>query len=64
MFALRGKLIVIVWFKKRNMECVVYLHRRWKLELICVGSYFSEDFERSDFLIIQLPAWFRGSYIS
>ena len=64
MFALRRKLVIVVKFEKLDMEGIVYLHCRGKLELICVGSYCCQDFEWSDFLVVQLLAWSRGSYIS
>ena len=34
LLALRRKLIIAVEFEKRDVECVVYLHSRGKLELI------------------------------
>ena len=50
---LQGESVVLVRFKKRYVDGVVYLHRGWKGQLICACSNPCQDLERSDFLVVQ-----------
>jgi len=58
------KLIVVIKFKKRDVECIVDTHRRWKIELISTFPYLCQNFEGSDFLVVQFLAWPCRSYVS
>jgi len=62
--SLRTKLVVVVKFKKTNVDCVVDPHRGWKIELISGCFYLCQDLEGSNFLVVQLLAWLCGTYIS
>ena len=41
----------------RNVDRVVYLHPGQRGQLICTRSNLSQDFERSNFLVIQFLQW-------
>ena len=51
-WCLRGELVVLVRFKKRYVDGIVYLHRGWKGQLICACSNLCQDFEWSNFLVV------------
>ena len=46
----------MVKFKKRDVECVVDPDQWWKIELLSTFSYVCQDFQLSNFLVIQLLA--------
>jgi len=63
LYLLRGKLIVVVKFKKRDVDCVVDPHRGRKIELISSFCDLCQDFEWSNFFVIQFFAWPCGAYV-
>ena len=50
---LRGESVVLVRFKKRYVDGVVYLHRGWKGQLIYACSNHCQDFAWSNFPVVQ-----------
>ena len=69
---LRRESVVLVMFEKRYVDGIVYLHRGWKGQLICACSNLCQDFEWSDFLVVQFlrrscgvdVAWQKPHHIS
>ena len=48
-----GELAVLVRFEKGDVAGIVYLHRGWKGQLISARLNSCQDFELSDFLLLQ-----------